>query len=146
MPIASVHVALIPLPITEPTSSAHNPVSAPEIAHSELCTIRLGASQLPSSAWISASLDAGPASPAAAPSNSQRHWAWTLFSATVPVPDSLLKLAELGVGGTGAQVAAVSYAVDVEGKKQELQTEWNLRGVAEASWSVRRFKIRKASD
>ncbi|BGO96822.1 Oxidoreductase, molybdopterin-binding domain-containing protein [Rhodotorula toruloides] len=147
VPIASVHVALIPLPISDSTGAATTtPVSVPEIASSELCKIRLAASNLPSSAWTPASLDAGPTSSASSSSSVKhtKHWAWTLFSATLPVPDSLLKLAELGVGGSGTQVAAVSYAVDVEGKKQELQTEWNLRGVAEASWSVRRFRVRKA--
>ncbi|BGP21834.1 hypothetical protein Rt10032_c01g0532 [Rhodotorula toruloides] len=145
VPIASVHVALVPLPQIDSTDASTAPTSVPEIASSEICKIRLAASNLPPAAWTSATLDIGPASPT--PSSSSAHhakrWAWTLFSATLPVPDSLLKLAELGVGASGAQVAAVSYAVDVEGKKQELQTEWNLRGVAEASWSVRRFKVRK---
>jgi len=32
-------------------------------------------------------------------------------------------------------------AVDINGEKQELQTAWNLRGVAEAGWSVSRVKL-----
>ena len=30
---------------------------------------------------------------------------------------------------------------DMNGQKQELQTPYNLRGVAEASWSVSRIKL-----
>jgi len=31
--------------------------------------------------------------------------------------------------------------VDTKGEKQELQTAWNLRGVAEAGWSVSRIAL-----
>ncbi|GAA6031185.1 hypothetical protein NBRC10512_003243, partial [Rhodotorula toruloides] len=48
VPIASVHVALVSLPVTGSPDSATTPsVSVSEVASSELCKIRLAASNVP---------------------------------------------------------------------------------------------------
>ncbi|GAA5994819.1 uncharacterized protein JCM10292_004372 [Rhodotorula paludigena] len=142
-PIASVHLAVVPLPV--PTQSSPFATRDPAVASSPVHQIRLHASSLSSEAWTAAELDTGPAS--SAPSEQGgKHWAWTLFSAAVPVPREVLDAAQKTKEGEGRQVALVGYAVDAEGQKQEMQTMWNLRGVAEASWSVVRVQLRVASD
>ncbi|BGP44902.1 hypothetical protein JCM10450v2_000717 [Rhodotorula kratochvilovae] len=142
IPIASVRVALVPLPVPAQSSPfAHS--ATPEIAASEVHQIRLYAAALPGGAWSEAELDAGPPPPEAE-GKEGKHWGWTLFSASLSVPPEVAQLAALAVGGEGAEVALVAYATDDEGQVQEVQTPWNLRGVAEASWSVVKVKLRKA--
>lgn len=46
-----------------------------------------------------------------------------------------------GVPADAHEAALVAYATDANGERQELQTAWNLRGVAEASWSVVKVKL-----
>ncbi|GAA5895938.1 hypothetical protein JCM5296_003151 [Sporobolomyces johnsonii] len=146
-PIAAVYVTLVPLPAASsppiPTSDSVSPGT--ELSSTELPRIRLSAAALPSSAWTTAQLVHRPPGAHGDVGEGNKNWGWTLWSASVPVPDEVLKLAELGAGGQGAGATIVSYAEDVDGNKQELQTQWNLRGVAEASWSVSRIKIRKAA-
>ncbi|GAA6047872.1 hypothetical protein JCM3770_004684 [Rhodotorula araucariae] len=145
VPIASVRVTLVPLPV--PPQSSPFAVTTPEIATSELHQIRLHAATLPVDAWVDAELDAGPPPPEgqsqASGGKKKHYWGWTLFSASLPVSREIAQLATLAVGGNGADAALVAYAADADGQVQQLQTPWNLRGVAEASWSVVEVKVRK---
>ncbi|GAA6005592.1 hypothetical protein JCM10207_005262 [Rhodosporidiobolus poonsookiae] len=146
IPISAVHVAVLPLPPpTAPSTAPDNSTSVPEVASSSLHQIRLAASALPASAWTQAGLDDG-LEHGSRREKGEKYWGWTLFKAEVAVSDEVKKLAAMGFGGEGAEVALVAYAEDAEGNKQELQTEWNLRGVAEASWSVVQVKVRKSLD
>lgn len=123
IPIASVRVALVPLPTPHHDS----------LADCEVHQVRLHAATLPAEAWIDAELDAGPAASAGASEGKKKQWGWTLFSTQVPLDSALL---------VGAREAAlVAYATDANGERQELQTAWNLRGVAEASWGVVKVKL-----
>ncbi|BGP12933.1 hypothetical protein JCM10213_004353 [Rhodosporidiobolus nylandii] len=134
IPISRVHLALLPLPASAPPSST---------AVSEEHAIRLAASALPSSAWTSASLVSTPEGGEKQWQTGERNWGWTLFSAEVPVGEEVRKLTKTSAsGGEGAEVALVCYAEDLDGNRQELQTEWNLRGVAEASWSVVKVRMK----
>lgn len=137
--IKSVEVAAVSLPVPSPPPSPGSNL-LPEIQSSEAFRIRLHASTLPSEAWTSARLDEGIHASGAITAH-DKHWGWTLFSADVAVPESIRHLAELGVEG-GVEVALVAYATDVHGQRQELQTQWNLRGVAEASWSVVKCRVK----
>ncbi|GAA5980485.1 hypothetical protein JCM10908_001667 [Rhodotorula pacifica] len=139
--IKSIEIALVSLPVSEPASTASHLL--PEITQSEAYKIRAHAPTLPVGAWTSARLDEG-IHAAGALTAQNKHWGWTLFSADVPVPESLRHLAQLSVEG-GEEVALVGFATDVDGHEQELQTQWNLRGVAEASWSVVKFRIKHGS-
>lgn len=130
--IDSVHVVAIPLPV--PTSTPTDPSLLPEITSSAPYKIRAHASTLPASAWTRATLDEGTAMPGALTAH-DKHWGWTLFSAQVPLSDEIRHLAQRSVEG-GAEFGLVAFATDVDGHRQELQTQWNVRGVAEASWSV----------
>ncbi|GAA5932903.1 hypothetical protein JCM1841_005190 [Sporobolomyces salmonicolor] len=145
-PIAAVYVTLVPLPIASspPAPTSHSASPGAELTSRELPRIRLAAAALAPSAWTTAQLVHRPPGAHGDVGEEGKNWGWTLWSAAVPVPAEALQFAELGVGGQGAGVAIVAYAQDVDGNKQELQTQWNLRGIAEASWSVSRIKIRKA--
>ncbi|GAA5866254.1 hypothetical protein JCM3774_004134 [Rhodotorula dairenensis] len=137
--IKSVSIAAVPLPVPSPSASSASDL-LPEIQSSAAYKIRVHASTLPAGAWTAARLDEGIHTSGAITAQ-DKHWGWTLFSADVPLPESVRHLAELGVEG-GVEVALVAYATDVRGQKQELQTQWNLRGVAEASWSVVQCRIK----
>ncbi|GAA6035369.1 hypothetical protein JCM8097_008838 [Rhodosporidiobolus ruineniae] len=138
IPISSVHVTLLTLPLSP------SALAASDSAISDLHRLRLAASALPSSSWSSAKLITASKGSAKHFDEGEKNWGWTLWTAEVEVEEKVRKLAELGVGGEGTEVALVAYANDVEGNKQELQTPYNLRGVAEASWSVVTVKLRKA--
>ncbi|GAA5897556.1 hypothetical protein JCM8208_003303 [Rhodotorula glutinis] len=129
VPIASVHVALVPLPV--PHHASPYAAATPELADCEVHQVRLHAATLPHEAWVDAELDAGPGA-GAVEGRGKKQWGWTLFSATVPLE---------GVPADAHEAALVAYATDANGERQELQTAWNLRGVAEASWSVVKVKL-----
>ncbi|GAA5834565.1 hypothetical protein JCM9279_004354 [Rhodotorula babjevae] len=129
IPIASVRVALVPLPA--PHHDSPYAAATPELATCEVHQVRLHAATLPAEARVDAELDAGPA--ASAPEGAKKkQWGWTLFSAQVPLTS---------VPADAREAALVAYATDANGERQELQTAWNLRGVAEASWSVVKVKL-----
>lgn len=104
--------------------------------------MRLHAETLGGEAWVEAELDRGLEAAATGGEEgkeAKKQWGWTLFSAELPVPAELLSSA-----GHPREAALVAYATDAEGQRQEVQTAWNLRGVAEASWSVVKVKVQEA--
>ncbi|GAA5993267.1 hypothetical protein JCM5350_004090 [Sporobolomyces pararoseus] len=129
-PIESVQVVLLPLPLPDAAACPDD-----DLDHPELHRIRLFASTFPDERWTKAKLvDSVDGEKR---SGNDKNWGWTLFSASVTVPQNVKKRAEEGE----SKVALVAYATDMNGQKQELQTPYNLRGVAEASWSVSRIKV-----
>ncbi|KPV78550.1 uncharacterized protein RHOBADRAFT_51005 [Rhodotorula graminis WP1] len=130
VPIASVHVALVPLPV--PHHDSPYAAATPELADCEVHQVRLHAATLPSEAWVEAELDDGPDASAGEEKEKKKQWGWTLFSAAVPLA---------ALPADAREAALVAYATDANGERQELQTHWNLRGVAEASWSVVKIKF-----
>ncbi|GAA6059109.1 hypothetical protein JCM10212_002080 [Sporobolomyces blumeae] len=137
-PIQSVNVAIVPLPFSPSPPSPPNDARDPEstgtqLPHPELHQIRLAAKSLADRWWTCAHLvtDGGKTF-----SRGDKCWAWTLFHASIDVPEEVVRK------GGESKVAIVAYAEDIEGNEQELQTTWNLRGVAEASWSVKRVTVR----
>lgn len=132
--IESVQVAIVPLPVLSIRATDSNLL--PEITSSEAYKIRAHASTLLASAWTKATLDEGAKEPGAI-TTANKHWGWTLFSAQIAVSDDVRQLGK-------PEVALIAYATDVEGHKQEMQTNWNLRGVAEASWSVVKCRFNSA--
>ncbi|GAA5983304.1 hypothetical protein JCM11641_002257 [Rhodosporidiobolus odoratus] len=141
IPISSVHVTLIPLPVS---SAPASPSLSPDITSSELYHIRYAASVLPKDSWTAARLVSTPEGGDKKWQEGEKNYGWTLWSARVEVSNMIKKIVETSAGGgEGVEVALVAHAEDLEGKRQELQTEWNLRGVAEASWSVAKVKLRK---
>ncbi|GAA5831302.1 hypothetical protein JCM3766R1_003004 [Sporobolomyces carnicolor] len=130
VPIESVKVCALPLTLPREEKDAGS-----EPAYSELHRIRLSASQLSLERWTSAELLNTPKRGERQIESKQ--WSWTLFSAEVNIPDDCVRESEAEF-----KIALVAYATDVNGEKQELQTPYNLRGVAEASWSVARITVR----
>ncbi|KWU45410.1 molybdopterin binding oxidoreductase [Rhodotorula sp. JG-1b] len=127
----------------ETGNSASIAVKGYAVQSSEAYKIRVHASILPAEAWTSARLDEGIHTSGALTAE-DKHWGWTLFSAEVPLPETVRHLVGLSVDD-GVEVALVAYATDAHGRRQELQTQWNLRGVAEASWSVVKCRVKHRS-
>ncbi|GAA5862867.1 hypothetical protein JCM8547_006574 [Rhodosporidiobolus lusitaniae] len=142
IPISAVHVTFVPLtpPFSPATTTADSSSIHTSVLASQLHQIRLAASSLPSSSWTSASLvstmEQAEGGEKKGWKRGEKQWSWTVWSANVPLPERRDQ-------GNETEVALVAYAEDLEGTKQELQTDWNLRGVAEASWSVVRVKLRR---
>ncbi len=136
--IESIQVALVPLPVTSVPALASDLL--PEITSGEPYKLRAHASTLPSSAWTRAALDEGAKEPGAI-TTANKHWGWTLFSARVAVQEDVRQRLR-SAAEEGVEIALVAFATDVEGHEQELQTNWNLRGVAEASWSVVKCRLK----
>lgn len=137
-PIRSVNIGLIPLPLPSTSPQADTAAASPrtELPHPEQHQIRLAANSLPEDQWTQAKLD-DHAGDEESNRSSNKNWGWTLFSASVEVPKEIAAQAR----GGETKVALVAFAVDENGNKQELQTAWNLRGVAEAGWSVSRITL-----
>jgi sulfite oxidase len=141
--IKSIEIAVVSLPVPVSSAPPPHPDLLPEIQSNEAYKIRVHATTLPAEAWTSARLNEGIHTSGAITAQ-DKHWGWTLFSAEVPLPETVRHLVELGVDG-GVDVALVAYATDACGQRQELQTQWNLRGVAEASWSVVKCRLKHRS-
>ncbi|GAA5971895.1 hypothetical protein JCM3765_000003 [Sporobolomyces pararoseus] len=129
-PIGSVQVVLVPLPLPDSAAAPDE-----DLTHSELHRIRLFASKLPEERWTKAMLVDSVEGEKRG--RNDKNWGWTLFSAAIEISQEVVRRAE----GGESKVALVAYATDVNGEKQELQTPYNLRGVAEASWPVSRIKF-----
>ena len=141
--IKSIEIAVVSLPVPVSSAPPPNPDLLAEVLSSEVYKVRAHASTLPTEAWTSARLDEGILASGALTAQ-DKHWGWTLFSAEVPLPETVRHLVELSVDG-GVEVALIAYATDAYGRRQELQTQWNLRGVAEASWSVVKCRVKHRS-
>ncbi|GAA6007064.1 hypothetical protein JCM11491_001493 [Sporobolomyces phaffii] len=131
-PISSVKVALVPLPLSH--ASPSGPDTLPQ---HDLHRIRQTASELADDDWTHASLIDRDPGETTNRRDTDKNWAWTLFSATVALPDEVATRIASG----NVRVAFVAFATDADGERQELQTPYNLRGVAEASWPVSRVRF-----
>jgi len=99
IPIDSVKVALIPLPL--PTSATSTKEDLP---HPELHQIRVFANKLPQDAWTESNLIDSVETEKR--TKSDKNWGWTLFSASVKVTKRILERA----GGGESKVALVAFA------------------------------------
>ncbi|GAA5896663.1 uncharacterized protein JCM6883_006973 [Sporobolomyces salmoneus] len=131
-PIESVKVCAVPLPLPPSATDSED-----DLPHPELHQIRLFARSLAEERWIRAKLVDSVEGESR--KETDKNWSWTLFSSKVEIPDECVAKA----GET--QVALVAFATDKNGQEQELQTPYNLRGVAEASWSVARIKLENSA-
>ncbi|GAA5942320.1 uncharacterized protein JCM15063_002969 [Sporobolomyces koalae] len=124
-PIDSVKIVIVPLPL-EPSSTSQDSTK------SELEQIRTAANSIPTEEWTLATLEHGQR-------EKGKSWGWTLFSASLNLPSNLFN----STSDEPVKVALVAYATQTDGTRQELQTPYNLRGVAEASWSVSRIQVKR---
>lgn len=103
-PIESVQVVLLPLPLPDAAACPDD-----DLDHPELHRIRLFASTFPDERWTKAKLvDSVDGEKR---SGNDKNWGWTLFSASIEVPQDVKKRAEDGE----SKVALVAYASEFLG-------------------------------
>jgi hypothetical protein len=99
IPIDSVKVALIPLPLPASATSTKE-----DLPHPELHRIRVFANKLRQDVWTESNLIDSVETEKR--TRTDKNWGWTLFSASVKVPKELLERA----GGGESKVALVAFA------------------------------------